>query len=85
MSDFPNQDAVSRAVAAARGSLSAEDAKKLEALARNKESLKGLTNQLSERDWANVMRVVNDPDLLKRVLSSSHGKNMLHDFLKRIH
>ena len=84
MSDFPNDAAVSRAVAAARGSLSAEDAAKLERLARNKDSLKGLTSKLSERDWNNVMRVINDPDLLKRVLSSSQGKNMLHDFLKGI-
>ncbi len=84
MSDFPNDAAVSRAVAAARGSLSAEDTAKLERLARNKDSLKGLTSKLSEKDWANVMRVINDPDLLKRVLSSSQGKNMLHEFLKRI-
>ena len=84
MSDFPNDAAVSRAVAAARGSLSAEDAAKLERLARNKDSLKGLTSKLSERDWNNVMRVITDPDLLKRVLSSSQGKNMLHDFLKGI-
>ncbi len=84
MSNFPNDAAVSRAVAAARGSLSAEDAEKLERLARNKDSLKGLTSKLSERDWANVMRIVNDPNLLKRVLASPQGKNMLHDFLKGI-
>lgn len=84
MSDFPNDAAVSRAVAAAKGALSAEDAAKLERLARNKDSLKGLTSKLSERDWANVMRIINDPDLLKRVLSSSQGKHMLHDFLKKM-
>ena len=84
MSDFPNDAAVSRAVAAARGALSAEDTAKLERLARNKDSLKGLTSKLSERDWANVMRVINDPDLLKKVLSSPHGKTMLHDFLNRL-
>ncbi|MBO5214110.1 MAG: hypothetical protein J6B86_05020 [Clostridia bacterium] len=84
MSDFPNDAAVSRAVAAAKGALSAEDAVKLERLARNKDSLKGLTSKLSERDWANVMRIINDPDLMKRVLSSSQGKHMLHDFLKRM-
>ena len=84
MSDFPNDTAVSRAVAAAKGALSAEDAAKLERLARNKDSLKGLTSKLSERDWANIMRIINDPDLLKRVLSSSQGKHMLHDFLKKM-
>ena len=84
MSDFPNDASVSRAVAAARGALSPEDAAKLERLARNKDSLKGLTSKLSERDWANVMRVINDPELLKKVLSSPHGKNMLHDFLNRL-
>lgn len=84
MSDFPNDAAVSRAVAAAKGALSAEDAAKLERIARNKESLKGMTSKLSERDWANIMRIINDPDLLKRVLSSSQGKHMLHDFLKRM-
>ncbi len=84
MSDLPNDASVARAVAAARGALSAEDAAKLERLARNKDSLKGLTSKLSERDWANVMRVINDPDLFKKVLSSPHGKNMLHDFLNRL-
>ena len=84
MSDFPNDAAVSRAVAAARGSLSAEDLAKLERLARNKDSLKGIISKMSEKDWANVMRVVNDPDLLKRVLSSTHGKHLLHDFLQRM-
>lgn len=84
MSDFPNDAAVSRAVAAAKGALSAEDAAKLERLARNKDSLKGLTSKLSERDWANIMRIINDPDLLKRVLSSTQGKHMLHDFLKKM-
>lgn len=84
MSDFPNDAAVSRAVAAAKGALSAEDAAKLERLARNKDSLKGLTSKLSERDWANIMRIINDPDLLKRVLSSTQGKHLLHDFLKKM-
>ena len=84
MSDFPTDASVARAVAAARGALTSEDAAKLERLARNKESLKGLTSKLSERDWANVMRIINDPDLLKKVLSSNHGKNMLHDFLNRL-
>lgn len=84
MSDFPNDAAVSRAVNAARNHLSQEDAAKLERLARSKESLKGLTSGMSERDWANVMRVVNDPDLLRKVLSSSHGKSFVHDFLKKI-
>lgn len=84
MSDFPNDAAVSRAVSAARGVLSAEDSAKLERLARNKDSLKGLTANMSERDWNNVMKVINDPDLLKRVLASPQGKNLLHDFLKRV-
>ena len=84
MSDFPNDAAVSRAVAAARGALSAEDTAKLEKIAQNKDSLKGITANMNEKDWANVMRVINDPDLLKRVLTSAHGKHLLHDFLKRI-
>lgn len=84
MSDFPNDAAVYRAVAAAKGSLSAEDLAKLERLARNKDSFQGITSRMSEKDWANVMRVVNDPDLLKRVLSSSRGKHLLHDFLQRM-
>lgn len=84
MSDIPNDAAVSRAVAAARGVLSAEDAAKIERLAGDPKSLKELTSKLSQRDWANVMRIVNDPELLKRVLSSTQGKNMLHDFLNKI-
>ncbi len=83
MSDFPNDAAVSRAVAAAKGVLSPEDAAKLEAIARNKESLRGLTSRLSDRDWANVMKIINDPDLLKKALSSPHGRNLLHEFLRR--
>ncbi len=84
MSDFPNDAAVSRAISAARGVLSPTDAAKLERLARNKSSLKNLTAGLSDRDWNNVMRVLNNPELLKQVLSSPRGKSMLQDLLKRV-
>ena len=84
MSGLPNDASISRAVAAARGNLPAEDVAKLERLARSKESLKGLTSGMSERDWAAVMKVINDPELLRRVMSSPQGKSVLHDFLKRL-
>jgi len=84
MADMPNDAAVQRAVAAAKGALSPEDAAKLERFSRNKDSLRGLTSNLSQRDWAQITKVINDPVLLKRVLSSPQGKNMLHDFLKRV-
>ncbi len=84
MSDFPNDAAVSRAVSAARGVLSPAEAAKLERLARNKSSLKNLTSGLSERDWNNIMRVMNNPELLRQVLSSPKGKSMLQDLLKRV-
>lgn len=84
MSNVPNDAAVSRAVSAARNYLSAEDAAKIEKIAKNKEALQGLTSSLSNRDWANVMRVVNDPDLLRKILSSPQGKSVLHDLLKKI-
>ncbi len=84
MSDMPNDAAISRAVAAARGNLPPEDVAKIERLARNRDSLKGLTSGMSEKDWAAVMKVLNDPDLLRRIMASSQGKNALHDFLKRM-
>ena len=84
MSDFPNDAALRRAVSAVRSALSPEEAEKVERLARNKESLNGLTANLSDRDWAQITKVVNDPVLLKRILSSSQGKNVLRDFLKQI-
>jgi hypothetical protein len=39
---------------------------------------------MSEKDWVVVNRVLNDPDLLRKVLGSSKGKNALHEFLKNI-
>lgn len=84
MPDRPNGDAVARAVAAAKSALSAEDAAKIERLSRNKASLQSLTGGLSPKDWAAVQKVMSDPDLLRKVLSSSQGKNALHEFLKRI-
>ncbi len=84
MSDFPNDAAVSRAIAAARGVLSPAEAAKLERLAQNKSSLKNLTAGLSDRDWNNVMRVMNNPELLKQVLSSPRGKSMLQNLLNRV-
>lgn len=79
-----NEDAVSRAVSAARGCLSPEDAAKLEAVARNKDALRYLTAGMSERDWNNVMNVLNNPALLRRVISSPQGQAGLKNFLKQI-
>ena len=84
MSDLPNKAAVDRAVAAARKTLSAEDAAKIEKLAQNREALNRMTSGLSPNDWATVNRVLNDPELLRKVLGSSRGKNALHEFLKKM-
>lgn len=84
MSDVPNRAAIARAVEAARRNLSPEDAAKIERLSRSRESLNGLTASMSPGEWATVNRVLNDPDLLRRVLGSSQGKNALHEFLKKI-
>ena len=84
MPELPGDAAVARAVSAARNHLSPEDVSKLENLAKNSDALKGLTSNMSQKDWAMVMKVINDPDLLRRVLGSSQGKNVLHDFLNRI-
>lgn len=84
MSDKPSPDAVARAVAAARATLSARDAEKLERLAGDRDSLNGLASSLSPSDWETVNKVLRDPQLLRRVLSSSKGKNALHEFLNRV-
>lgn len=84
MSDVPNKAAVDRAVDAARRNLSSEDAAKIERLARDRGALNQLTASLSPKDWAVVNQVLNDPNLLRRVLGSSQGKNALHEFLKKI-
>lgn len=84
MSDKPSPDAVARAVAAARATLSARDAEKLERLAKDRDSLNGLASSLSPSDWETVNKVLRDPQLLRRVLSSSKGKNALHEFLNRV-
>lgn len=84
MSDLPNQAAVDRAVAAARSNLSAEDAAKIRRLAQNREALEKMTEGLSPKDWAAVNRVLNDPEMLRKVLGSSRGKNALHEFLKKM-
>lgn len=84
MSDMPNKASLDRAVAEARRNLTAEDAAKIEQLAKNPASLKAMTSALSAKDWAVVNRVLNDPEMLKKVLGSSRGKNALHDFLKKM-
>ena len=84
MPDRPNADAVARAVSAARRSLSPEDAAKIERLSCDRDSLQALTSQMSRKDWNAVNKVLNDPDLLRKVLASSQGKNALHGFLERI-
>ena len=84
MSDLPNKAAVDRAVAAARNSLSPEDAAKIQRLSQNREALEKMTAGLSPKDWATVNRVLNDPEMLRKVLGSSRGKNALHDFLKKM-
>jgi len=84
MSDIPNKAALDRAIAAAKRSLSPEDAAKVERLAHGRDSLQNLTASLSEKDWAVVNRVLSDPDLLRKVLGSAKGKNALHEFLKNV-
>lgn len=84
MSDMPNKAALDRAIDAARRNLSPEDAAKVERLAHSRNSLQNLTASMSEKDWVVVNRVLNDPDLLRKVLGSSKGKNALHEFLKNI-
>ncbi|MBP3300583.1 MAG: hypothetical protein J6M34_03675 [Clostridia bacterium] len=84
MSDLPNKSAVDRAVAAARNNLSAEDAAKIQRLAQNRDALEKMTAGLSPKDWATVNRVLNDPEMLRKVLGSSRGKNALHEFLKKM-
>lgn len=84
MADFPKDDAVRRAVDAARSYLPPEDAAKIQRLATDPAALKNLTAGMSQKDWANVMRVMNDPQLLKMVLSSSKGQAGLRGVLDRI-
>jgi hypothetical protein len=84
MNQYQNDGAFSRAVNVAKQNLSAVDASKLEKIAADKRSLQQLTSQLSKRDWENVMRIVNDPEQLRRVLSSPVGQKKLHELLNRI-
>lgn len=84
MSDVPNKAAVDRAIAEAKRTLSPEDAAKMERLAKDSNSLQHLTASLSSKDWAVVNRVLNDPELLRKVLGSSRGKNALHEFLNKM-
>lgn len=84
MANYPNEETIRRAVDAARSYLSPEDAAKIEKLAQNKEAVSALTSGLSQRDWARVMKVLNDPDLLRKVLTSSRGQAGLRNVMDQI-
>ena len=84
MANVPNKETIDQAMSAAKAYLSAADAAKLEKLAKNPEAIRNLTSGLSDRDWAHVLRVMNDPHLLKRVMTSSRGKEGLRGILDQI-
>ena len=83
MADFSSEQ-MRKAVSAARTYLPAADAAKIERLSSDPAALRQLTAGLSSRDWANVMKVLNDPELLRRVLTSPRGQAGLREILGKL-
>lgn len=70
------------AVELLRGTVGETEAKKLEAAAKNGDVLRELTRNLSDKDMETVVKVINNPEALKMILSSQKARQGLKNFLK---
>ena len=77
----PNDETIRNVVRIAKNILSPADAQKIERLAQDKNAVANLTANLTDKDWAMVNQVMNNPVLLRQILTSSKGKEVLQKFL----
>ncbi len=77
----PNDETIRNVVRMAKNTLSPADAQKIERLAQDKNAVANLTANLTDKDWAMVNQVMNNPVLLRQILTSSKGKEVLQKFL----
>ena len=77
----PNDETIRNVVRMAKTTLSPADAQKIERLAQDKNAVANLTANLTDKDWAMVNQVMNNPVLLRQILTSSKGKEVLQKFL----
>lgn len=84
MNNFDEQ-AVKNAVNTAHQVFSAEDCAKIEKLLSDKNATQAILSKLSEKDLNSVATVMNDPNLLKKVLSSPKASESLKRILEGFH
>lgn len=69
------------AVELLRGSLGEKEAKKLKTAVESNEALLEMTKNMTEKDLDTVVKVLNNPDALKMILSSPKAREGLKKFL----
>ena len=85
MEDFTkkiNPKQLESAVEMLRGSLGNKEAEKIKQAAENSDAFRELTKNISEKDLDMVVKVINNPEALKMILSSQKAREGLKNFLK---
>ena len=85
MEDFTkkiNPTHLESAVEMLRGSLGNKEAEKIKQAAENSDAFRELTKNISEKDLDMVVKVINNPEALKMILSSQKAREGLKNFLK---
>lgn len=73
---------VEKAVEILRNQVGDNEAKKIEGAFKNDEQMQNLTKNLGPKEMEMVVKVMNNPEALRMLLSSSKAKEGLKNFLK---
>lgn len=74
--------ALERAINYLKKSLNEKEIAKLEETFSNKKNIEALASKFSERDLEEVLKVINNPDMMKKILGSAKAQEGLKKFLK---
>lgn len=77
-----DEAALERAINALKQSLNPKDVAKLEDTFKDKKNIESLASKFSDKDLAEILKVINNPALMQKILDSPKAKEGLKKFLK---
>lgn len=75
-------EAIKRAVNILKRSVGEKDVSKLEETFKNKNNLNALASKFSEKELEEIIKIINNPAMMQKILNSPKAKEGLKKFLK---
>jgi aspartate carbamoyltransferase regulatory subunit len=75
-------EAIKRAVNILKRSVGEKDVAKLEETFKNKNNLNALASKFSEKELEEIIKIINNPAMMQKILNSPKAKEGLKKFLK---